>query len=71
MIKYFVIRNFRGTCSSIKVVKWYMVRERLRTPALGQSAGELGWCREMQEKWLTCDVYHISILYTVYSITQL
>jgi len=29
MIKYFVIRNFRGTCSSVEMLKGYMVRERL------------------------------------------
>ena len=29
-----VIRNFRGTCSSVKMVKGYMFRERLGTPAL-------------------------------------
>jgi len=34
MIKYFVIRNFRGTCSSVKMLKGYMVRERLGTPAV-------------------------------------
>jgi len=25
MIKYFVIRNFRGTCSSVEMLKGYMV----------------------------------------------
>ena len=34
MIKYFVIRNFRGTCSSVGMLKGYMVRERLGTPVL-------------------------------------
>jgi len=44
MIKYFVIRSFRGTCSSVEMVKGtclsvellkgYMVKERLVTPAL-------------------------------------
>jgi len=34
MIKYFVIRNFRGKCSSVGVLKGYMVRERLGTPDL-------------------------------------
>ena len=31
-----VIRNSRGTCWSVKMLKWYMVRERLATPGLGQ-----------------------------------
>jgi len=30
----FVIRNFRGTCSSIKILKAYMARESLITPVL-------------------------------------
>ena len=30
----FVIRNFRGTCSSIEMLKWYMARESLITPVL-------------------------------------
>jgi len=34
MIKYFVIRHFRGTCSSVRMLKGYMVRERLGTPVL-------------------------------------
>jgi len=34
MIKYFIIRNFRGTCSSAEMLKGYMVRERLGTPDL-------------------------------------
>ena len=25
MIKYFVIRNFRGTCSSVEILKGYML----------------------------------------------
>ena len=29
-------RNFRGTCSSVEILKEYMVRERLETPALPQ-----------------------------------
>jgi len=37
MIKYFVIRNFRGTFSSVEMLKGYMVRERLGTPALDVS----------------------------------
>ena len=32
--KIFVIRNCRGTCSSVEMMKVYMVRERLRTPAV-------------------------------------
>jgi len=34
MIKYFIIRNFRGTYSSVEMLKRYMVRKRLGTPAL-------------------------------------
>jgi len=34
MIQYFATRNFRGTCSSDEMLKGYMVRERLGTPAL-------------------------------------
>jgi len=29
MIKYFVISNFRGTCSSVEMLKRCMARERL------------------------------------------
>jgi len=32
MLKYFVIRNFRGTFSSVEILKGYVVRERLGTP---------------------------------------
>jgi len=32
MIKYFAIRNVRATCSSVEMLKGYMVRERLKTP---------------------------------------
>jgi len=28
-LNFFVIRNFRGTCSSIEMLKGYMARERL------------------------------------------
>jgi len=35
MKKYFVIRNIRGKCSSVGVLKGYMVRDRLETPDLG------------------------------------
>jgi len=34
LLSFFVIRNFRGTCSSVKMLKRYMVRERLETPSL-------------------------------------
>jgi len=34
MIKYFVMRNFRGTCSSVEMLKEYMFKERLGTPGL-------------------------------------
>jgi len=30
----FVMRNFRGTCSSIEVLKGYMARKSLITPVL-------------------------------------
>jgi len=32
MIKYSVIKNFRGTCSPVEILKGCMVRERLGTP---------------------------------------
>jgi len=34
LLSLFVIRNFRCTCSSIKMLKGYMVTERLGTPVL-------------------------------------
>jgi len=34
MIKYFVTRKFKGTCSSFEMLKGCMVRKRLGTPAL-------------------------------------
>ena len=34
MIKYFVIRNFRGTRLSVEMLKGHMVRERLGNPGL-------------------------------------
>jgi len=34
MTKYFVMRNFRGTCSSVEMLKGYIVRGRLGTPEL-------------------------------------
>jgi len=30
-LTFFVIRSFRGTCLSVKLLKGYMVRERLDT----------------------------------------
>ena len=34
LFSLFVIRNFRGTCSLVKMLKGYMVRKRSGTPAL-------------------------------------
>jgi len=34
MIKYFVIKNFRGTCSSVEMLKGYIVSERLGIPGI-------------------------------------
>jgi len=34
LLSLFVIRNFMGMCSSVKILKGYMVRERLGTPDL-------------------------------------
>jgi len=31
---YAIARNFGGTCSSVEMLKGYMVRERLGTPGL-------------------------------------
>jgi len=41
----FVIRNFRGTCSSIEMLKGYMARESLITLALNLNPvhKELWW----------------------------
>jgi len=39
-LNLFVIRHFRGTCSSIEILKGYMARESLRTPALKQHLGD-------------------------------
>ena len=36
MIKCIVIGYLRGTCTSVGMLKGYMVRERLGTPVLGQ-----------------------------------
>ena len=44
MIKYFVIRNFRGTCQSVGMLKGYMVRKRLGTPALEHGFHTWGTC---------------------------
>jgi len=33
-LNLFAIRNFRGTCSSIDMLKGYMARESLGTPVL-------------------------------------
>jgi len=38
-LNLFVTRNFRGTCSSIKMLKGYMVRESLGTPVLNLNLG--------------------------------
>jgi len=34
LVSLFVIRNFRGTCSSVEMLKAYMARKRLGTPVL-------------------------------------
>jgi len=34
LLTLFVIGNFRRTCSFVEMLKGYMVRERLGTPAL-------------------------------------
>jgi len=41
VLQYFVIRKFRGTCSSAEMLKKYMVRERLGTPVLLHSASNI------------------------------
>ena len=38
-LNLFVIRNFRGTCSSIEMLKGYMARESLGTPVLNLNLG--------------------------------
>jgi len=35
----FVVRNFRGTCSSIEMLKRYMARESLGIPVLNLNPG--------------------------------
>jgi len=34
MIKYFVVGNFKGTCTSVEMLKRCIVSERLGTPVL-------------------------------------
>jgi len=34
MKKYFIIRNFRGTCSSVEILMGYIVRKRLGIPGI-------------------------------------
>jgi len=36
LLSLYVIRNLRGTCSSVEILKVYMVRERLGTSGLEQ-----------------------------------
>jgi len=36
LLSLFVIRNFRGTCSSVEMLKGCMVRERLGTPGIAR-----------------------------------
>jgi len=38
-LNLFVIRSFRGTCSSMEVLKGYMARESLGTPVLNLNLG--------------------------------
>jgi len=38
-LNLFVIRNFRGTCSSIEMLKGYRARESLGTPVLNLNPG--------------------------------
>jgi len=38
-LNFFVIRNFRGTCSSIETLEGYMARESLGTPVLNLNMG--------------------------------
>ena len=38
-LNLFVMRNFRGTCSSIEILKEYMARESLGTPVLNLRQG--------------------------------
>ena len=35
LLSLFVIRNIRGTCSSVEMLKGYMVKERLGNPGIG------------------------------------
>jgi len=43
MVKYFVIKDFRGTCSLVEMLKGYIVKERLGTPDI-DSGVHLGVC---------------------------
>jgi len=38
-LNLFVIRNFRGICSSVEMLKGYMAREGLGTPVLNLNLG--------------------------------
>jgi len=37
------MRNFRGTCPSVEMLKDYMVKERLGTPVLGYDRIKYGF----------------------------
>ena len=37
----YLLKCFRGTCSSVGMLKGYMVRERLGTPVLDNGSGQL------------------------------
>jgi len=37
LLSLFVTRNFSGTCSSVKILQGYMIREMLGTPVVDKN----------------------------------
>jgi len=51
-LSLFVIRNFRGTCSSIEMLKGYVARESLGTPGLDSGM----FCFQIQKQSVSFDL---------------
>jgi len=57
MIKFIVIGYLRGTCTSVEMLKGYMVRERLGTPGLNTWTwwgAHFGWRLWALARWGNC-----------------
>jgi len=68
LLRLFVLRNFRGACSSVDMLKGYMVRKRLGTPVLGCSKEARGQyadarlsCRDCQSRKIFPTCYRFPI----------